>query len=177
LNARIRAHARGNGKALVDIADIEAHDAAGVRQVNASGWEIAYKPHCGEQRPDAQACHPNGEGSVRLAMALWWLMARVSGWDEATAARDFVRGDANADGTVDLADAIAVLGRLFAGALPPPCGDAADANDDGTLDLSDAVTLLMALFGSGRPLPLPADACGPDPTADALPCLSYPPCP
>jgi hypothetical protein len=49
----------------------------------------------------------------------------------------FVRGDGNADGTIDLSDAVFVLGYLFQGRQEPLCLDAADANDDGDLDLSD----------------------------------------
>ena len=86
----------------------------------------------------------------------------------------FVRGDVNADGGIDIADAIAVLDLLFAnGSLP--CHKAADANDDGGLDVADAVAVLFHLFGGGESLPPPAD-CGQDPTEDSLTCESYPRC-
>jgi len=88
----------------------------------------------------------------------------------ATPPSPFVRGDANDDGALDLADAIATLGHLFAGAPPPRCRDAADANDDGSLDISDPIRILSALFSGGTPPPAPHPACGADPTADALDC-------
>ena len=83
----------------------------------------------------------------------------------------FVRGDSNADGTVDISDAIATLGHLFLGGLPLRCSDAADANDDGQVDMSDAISILDFLFrgSSGapsRPFPEP----GLDPTGDDLSC-------
>lgn len=86
----------------------------------------------------------------------------------------FLRGDANRDSRLDIADPIALLGRLFlgdaSGALP--CDDAADANDDGRIDISDPVAVLGFLFLGGIPLPLPgAGAPGEDPTPDALDCL------
>jgi len=81
----------------------------------------------------------------------------------------FRRGDANDSGRVDIADAIFVLGYLFAEAPAPVCPDAADANDDGRLDIADAVRILAYLF-AGASLPPPgAQACGVDPTEDTLP--------
>ena len=95
----------------------------------------------------------------------------------AVAEATFTRGDANADGTVDIADAVAVLGYLFASGAPFACASSADANDDGRLDLSDAVRVLVHLFGDGAPLPEPFTACGGDPTEDGLECAVSAPCP
>ena len=77
----------------------------------------------------------------------------------------FLRGDANSDLSVNLADTIRLLGLLFpAGApvVPLLCEDAGDANDDGAINLADPVAILASLFG--QPLvPLPAPAiCGAD---------------
>ncbi len=88
----------------------------------------------------------------------------------------FFRGDANADGNVNIADAVYILSYLFAGAPAPPCPDAADANDDGTLDIADAVAVLNHLFSGSGELPEPFGTCGGDPTADQLGCTSFPPC-
>ncbi len=74
-----------------------------------------------------------------------------------------VRGDANHDGRVDVADAIWVFSYLFRDGPPPPCMDAADANDDGRVDLSDAIWLVDFRFRHGPP-PLPPY---PDPGVDA----------
>ena len=82
----------------------------------------------------------------------------------------FLRGDTNADLTVDLADAVASLSFLFEGG-PSVCLDAIDANDDGILDISDPIKVLVLLFSLGPPLPAPYRAPGLDPTADALSCL------
>jgi phosphatidylethanolamine-binding protein (PEBP) family uncharacterized protein len=88
----------------------------------------------------------------------------------------FRRGDANATGTVDIADAIFVISFLFGKGPTPTCLSGADANDDGTLDISDAVKVLAHLFAAAGPLPGPFDKCGPDPTADKLTCASFAPC-
>jgi formylglycine-generating enzyme required for sulfatase activity len=90
----------------------------------------------------------------------------------------FQRGDANADGTVNISDAISVLGFLFLGwqeALP--CADAGDVDDSGALNITDPVYLLGFLFLGGPAPPAPHGKCGPDPTADALDCAAFPPCP
>ncbi|MBI4583364.1 MAG: VCBS repeat-containing protein [Planctomycetes bacterium] len=87
----------------------------------------------------------------------------------------FRRGDAVPDGSIELADAIAVLNFLFLRGEKPACAKAADANDDGRLTIGDAVITLQHLLG-GRPLPAPFAACGSDPTADSLTCDSFPLC-
>ncbi len=81
----------------------------------------------------------------------------------------FTRADPNADGTVDIADAVYILNYLFAH-RPLRCRDSADANDDGRLDVSDAIAVLAYLYAKGAPPPPPFAAPGPDPTDDALDC-------
>ncbi len=92
------------------------------------------------------------------------------------AAPKFRRGNANADGAVNIADAVFLLTHLFASGPNPPCRDAADANDDGALNIADAVGILGHLFGGAGPLPPPFAACGADPTQDDLDCEAFPPC-
>ena len=74
-NDQVRAYAVANGKLLFDIADIECHDAAGVKLTDSNGREI--------MRPEwtSDGGHLNGAGAVRVASALWWLMARIGGWN------------------------------------------------------------------------------------------------
>ncbi|MFN0058933.1 MAG: DUF2341 domain-containing protein [Planctomycetota bacterium] len=82
----------------------------------------------------------------------------------------FIRGDANLDGLINIADAIAMLNYLFAGGAAN-CLDAVDANDDGAVNVADAIFLLSYQFESGATPPPPFGAvpagCGADPTADA----------
>jgi hypothetical protein len=82
---------------------------------------------------------------------------------------EFRRGDANGDGTFDLADSVSVLACLFLGHSCSTCPDAADANDDGTLDIGDGVFGLSYLFLGGAAPPAPGPfACGRDGTLDGL---------
>ena len=93
------------------------------------------------------------------------------------AAPVFRRGDANADGAVDISDATTTLGVLFLGEGNIPCVDAADANDSGDVDISDATFTLFFLFRGTVDIPPPgANACGSDPTKDGsdLGCAAYP---
>ncbi len=87
----------------------------------------------------------------------------------------FVRGEANADGKLNVADAVAVLEYLFSGGSVP-CLAAADVNDDEQINIADAVALLGFLFAGGSQPPEPFEACGTDPTAGPLDCAHYPPC-
>ncbi|MBN1421154.1 MAG: VCBS repeat-containing protein [Planctomycetes bacterium] len=63
-------------------------------------------------------------------------------------AGEAARGDANADGILDLADPIGALGYIVVGDAVP-CPGAAEVNGDGRLDLADPVYLLWHLFASG----------------------------
>ncbi|OUU26152.1 MAG: hypothetical protein CBC13_00795 [Planctomycetia bacterium TMED53] len=90
-------------------------------------------------------------------------------------AEQFIRGDTNADGTIDIGDPITLLGVLFGGETAIDCDDALDANDDGLVDIADGIRILSYLFGADGPLP-PPNQCGSDPTDDTLDCPSYP-CP
>lgn len=92
-------------------------------------------------------------------------------------AADFSRGDANADGRVNIADAVFTLQYLFASAEEPLCLDALDSNDDSRLNLADPIATLMYLFGGGVDLPAPFGRCGPDRTPDGLSCKAFPICP
>lgn len=80
-------------------------------------------------------------------------------------AQNFVRGDANADGMIDIADAIRILEHVqFGVAIPPPM-DRADVNDNEFITLTDGFMLVATLFCPPFPvIPAPHPAPGPDPT-------------
>jgi len=88
----------------------------------------------------------------------------------------FRRGDANADGAIDLADAVSILDAIFAGREKPPCLDAFDANADLAIDIGDAVVLMAHLFVAGPPPAPPYPACGWLPARTGLGCEAFPPC-
>ena len=90
---------------------------------------------------------------------------------EPRSAPRFLRGDADASGSVDVTDAVRLLEHLFLGGEETACADAADSNDSGALDVSDAVVVLLHLFGgTPRIAPPGPETCGEDPTDDRLGC-------
>ena len=91
-------------------------------------------------------------------------------------AADFIRGDANADGMQDISDPISTLSFLFS-SMSVPCLASLDSNADDMLNIADPVHLLGNLFGGGSPPTAPYPDCGPDPSANPLPCDSFTPCP
>jgi len=86
------------------------------------------------------------------------------------APKRFRRGDVDGSGSLELTDAVEILGYLFQGTANPACLDAADTNDDGQINVADAIHELTYLFLGGPALPAPGDACGVDPTVDTIPC-------
>jgi hypothetical protein len=96
--------------------------------------------------------------------------ARAHGYE------DFVRGDSNIDGTVDISDAVYTLAYLFSGGVAsPPCLEALNANDDGPIDLSDAIFTLTFLFLTGATIPAPYPDPGQDGGENPLGCDRYGP--
>ena len=78
---------------------------------------------------------------------------------------EFIRGDSDLSGKINLTDAVFVLRSLFLGGGPLPCLDAADSNDVGRVDISDPIHALRYLFLGGPPPPPPF----PDPGVDLSP--------
>ncbi|MFP6752831.1 MAG: hypothetical protein VB855_14215 [Pirellulaceae bacterium] len=129
--------------------------------------------------------------SGRATASLWlflFLVITGSSWaqvgreetDGVSVSREavFVRGDANADGRINMADGMSVLGYIFLGSEAPECLDAADADDNGELAITDSLRLFGYLFnGASAPAaPSPSSViygsgdCEEDPTRDLLGC-------
>jgi len=80
--------------------------------------------------------------------------------------RVFIRGNANNDSKVNIADAIWVINELFKAGPATVCRDAADVNNDAMIDLADATYLITHQFAGGTAPPAPYPDCGPDPEGD-----------
>ena len=87
--------------------------------------------------------------------------------------KNFIRGDANQDGRVDISDAIAILTYLFAGGQAAICADAMDVDDTGILEITDGIRFLTYLFLGGPPPLAPYPLPGSDPTADGIECRGF----
>jgi hypothetical protein len=80
----------------------------------------------------------------------------------------FRRGDADANGNIDVTDAVNLLNFLFLGGPKPQCLDASDFDDSGLADISDAVANLSYQFLGGVASALPGPLnCGPDAILEA----------
>jgi hypothetical protein len=87
---------------------------------------------------------------------------------------EFVRGDVDVNGHLEISDAVRIFGYLFLGnPRSLACRKAADASDSGDVSISSGVYLLNFLFIGGRPPPAPFPLCGEDPTPDELSCESF----
>ncbi|MBI4602295.1 MAG: hypothetical protein HY721_10075, partial [Planctomycetes bacterium] len=115
-------------------------------------------------------------GRAGAALALATLLATSPASGPRALERPFVRGDASADGQVNITDPIFVLGYLFLGGAAPSCLDAADTDDNGQLQVTDAVRVLSYLFLGGPEPASPWASCGLDPTPESLTCESFPRC-
>ncbi len=87
----------------------------------------------------------------------------------------FIRGDANSDGEVTMADIIFLGNYIFQGGPEPLCLISGDANDDDVVDASDINYLANFLFFGGPSPYSPYPNCGVD-ANPVLPCDSFPPC-
>ena len=65
-------------------------------------------------------------------------------------------GDANNDGSVNIADVTFLIARIFAGGAVPPCCQEGDANGGGSVNIADVTYLIARIFAGGA-----APICGP----------------
>jgi len=80
---------------------------------------------------------------------------------------DFIRGDSNDDGVLNVSDAVFTLSFLFIGDEQPECLAANDTNDDGAVNITDVIRTLNFLFlGGMNAPPAPFPDPGADPTRD-----------
>lgn len=64
-------------------------------------------------------------------------------------------GDANFDGSTNIADVTFLIARIFASGFAPPCHESADANGDSKINISDVTFLIARIFVGGA-----APICG-----------------
>ncbi|MEM7235162.1 MAG: dockerin type I repeat-containing protein, partial [Planctomycetota bacterium] len=79
---------------------------------------------------------------------------------ELRAGTRFLRGDANDDSRVDLADAVWIVNDLFRGGPETTCRASADVDANGRVNLSDAIYVAHYRFLSGPRPPAPFPSCG-----------------
>ena len=61
----------------------------------------------------------------------------------------YLCGDANADGSIDISDAVYLIAYIFSGGSAPDPLLTGDANCDSTVDISDVVYLIAYIFSGG----------------------------
>ncbi len=82
------------------------------------------------------------------------------GFDDETRERGpaFIRGDADGNGKIEIADVVINLSYQFLGTIQPECFDAFDADDSGTLEISDPILVISYQFLGNSPIP-PPNSC------------------
>ncbi len=88
-------------------------------------------------------------------------------------ATPFLRGDANDDALVDIADGIWLLNMLFLNGPEGTCPASGNANGDGDIDQADAIYVLNYQFLLGPSPPAPFPGCG---VAEDEACESFSSC-
>ncbi|MEZ5360562.1 MAG: PQQ-binding-like beta-propeller repeat protein [Candidatus Zixiibacteriota bacterium] len=69
---------------------------------------------------------------------------------------DYICGDANADATINVGDAVFMIRYIFSGGPAPDPVCSGDANGDGNANIGDAVYLITFIFKGG---PEPTESC------------------
>lgn len=80
----IRNYVKINGGVLFDYADILCYNDSGVKNTatwNDSGTYRIHPQIHSDNLGDASIGHIGSNGALRLAKAMWWMLARMAGWD------------------------------------------------------------------------------------------------
>jgi hypothetical protein len=107
-----------------------------------SGYQVVFSAFSFEAVPQA-GDSPNNSYTLMRRIMDWFGVGKTS--------QEFMRGDANADQTIDLGDALYILNYLFKSGPAPVPFEAGDANCDEVVDLGDALIILNYLFKNGPP--------------------------
>lgn len=149
-------------------------DSSLIPHVVAFDWEAAVDPDSGDAtrydlyvstslafHPDSTVIHDSllisqYTDTLVIGRHYWKVRAfdnhSAERWSDETWSFDaFVRGDANADGIINLGDIVYLINFLFRSGAPPNPLDAGDANCDGYVTLGDIVHLINYLFKGGPP--------------------------
>ena len=90
----------------------------------------------------------------------------------------FIRGDANNDSQVNIADGIWIVQMMFYGGRPTACRPAADANNDGNVSISDALYIINYRLQPGSTnFPLYNPPAGPYPDCGTVETVTVEDCP
>ena len=113
---------------------------------------------------------PDGSGQVLLRVEnIDGQSSNSLPFDFVSPPTQFIRGDINRDGRVDVSDPVRGLRHLF-GPLTIDCQDAADVDDNEQLEVTDMIRILQFLFQSGAAPSDPHPSAGFDPSGDTLGC-------
>ncbi len=162
-NNAVRQYVQANGGVLFDLADIESHDPNGNLITDSHGYEALYSGYA-----QTQDHHLNGTGQVRVAQGMWWMFARMSGWDGGsspsptpssiptpTPTIDIRRADIDHSGTVTVQD-FNLLRQQFGTACTPGMTSCADIDCSGIVNTADQNVMREQL---GRPVQTQAPTC------------------
>ena len=89
-NEHIRDHVtENNNRVLFDYADILSYDNEGNQRTttwndtagNSHTFEVLHQDNYGEWDGGHRSAHISQQGTIRLGKAMWWMLARIAGWD------------------------------------------------------------------------------------------------
>jgi len=143
----------GDGDIDIITADADSGTVSYLLNTNNAAIILVLTREVGGNPSSAAAADVDGDGDLDLTVTDFSAAGAVTVLINQD--REYIAGDANDDGNVNVGDAVFIITYVFRSGPAPNHPEAADANCDGSINVGDAVYIINYIFRGGPPPCLP----------------------
>jgi len=128
---------------------VAGSDDQNVYVIEGSSGESSWSYSCADDVMDVKVGDINGNGLPNIACVTFGSDGVVYAFKSLATEQEYVTGDANGDGVIDLGDVLHVVAYLYKNGPAPDPSEAGDADCSEVIDLGDILYLIAYLYKGG----------------------------